>query len=134
VIVSEQSGLDGTNQDDTGDWLEGDSGRSDNGNRDGSSPVATKYSAISLINHAAVKKHGHGVSTDELVNFTDNLHDRMVYRVKGIGHRQYAGKIQAFETYTVDRMVEETLDELADVLAYVNMLTIKFLSAARSVG
>jgi len=64
----------------------------------------------------------------------DNMTDRMVHRVKGVGHQQYARQLQAFETYTVDRMVEETLDELADVLAYVNMLTIKFLSAARGIG
>ena len=132
--MSEHAGLDGTNQDDTSLGLEGDSSRSDNGNRHGSSPITTKYSAVSLINHPAVKLHGRGVSTDELVNFMDNMTDRMVHRVKGVGHQQYARQLQAFETYTVDRMVEETLDELADVLAYVNMLTIKFLSAARGIG
>lgn len=97
----------------------------------GESATATKSSTASLRTHPAVRKHGHGVSTPELVNFMDNLHNRMIERVKGIGQDQYGGHIQKFETYTTDRLISETLDELADCLAYTGMLAIKLLSAVK---
>lgn len=97
----------------------------------GEGSTTTKTSTAYLRQHPAVRKHGHGVSTPELVNFMDNLHNRMIERVKGIGQQQYGGRVQKFETYGPDRLVSETLDELADVLAYVGMLTIKLLSAVK---
>lgn len=111
----------------THDWQSRPSERRDPGE---SAPVA-KSSTSYLRDHPAVRKHGHGVSTPELVNFMDNLHNRMIERVKGIGQQQYGGRVQKFETYGPDRLVSETLDELADVLAYVGMLTIKMLSAVK---
>ena len=111
----------------THDWQSRPSQRDDHGD---SAPV-TRTSTAALRTHPAVRKHGHGVSTPELVNFMDNLHNRMIERVKGIGQQQYGGRVQKFETYGPDRLVSETLDELADVLAYVGMLTIKLLSAVK---
>lgn len=111
----------------TYDWLRQPTVRRDIGE---SAPVA-KSSTSSLREHPAVRKHGHGVSTPELVNFMDNLHNRMILRVKGIGQDQYGGRVQKFETYTTDRLISETLDELADCLAYTGMLAIKLLSAVK---
>ena len=87
-----------------------------------------------LIDHPAVRCHGKGVQTEELVNFIDCLNNRVVARVRGTGAEQYAREQQAFEKYPTQRLVEETLDELADVIAYTAMLSIKLLAAVREAG
>ena len=87
-----------------------------------------------LIGHPAVRRHGKGVPTEELVNFIDCLNNRVVARVRGTGAEQYAREQQAFERYPTQRLVEETLDELADVIAYTAMLSIKLLAAVRDGG
>lgn len=84
-----------------------------------------------LIDHPAVKFHGKGVATEDLVNFIDCMNTRVVGRVRGTGAEQYAREQQAFERYGIDRLVEETLDELADVIAYTAMLCIKLLAAVK---
>lgn len=84
-----------------------------------------------LIEHPAVKRHGRGVATEDLVNFIDQMANRTVSRVRGTGAEQYAREVQAFERYGIDRLVEETLDELADVIAYTSMLCIKLLASVR---
>lgn len=103
-------------------WQAGPAKRDDHG----ASPVRK-----ALIEHPAVRLHGRGVPTEELVNFIDCLNTRVVGRVRGTGAEQYAREQQAFERYGVHRLVEETLDELADVIAYTAMLSIKLLAAVR---
>lgn len=78
-----------------------------------------------------MRRHGRGVLTEDLVNFIDCMNTRVVERVRGTGAEQYAREQQAFERYGIDRLVEETLDELADVIAYTSMLCIKVLAAVR---
>ena len=87
-----------------------------------------------MIDHPAVRCHGKGVQTEELVNFIDCLNNRVVARVRGTGAEQYAREQQAFARYPTQRLVEETLDELADVIAYTAMLSIKLLAAVRDGG
>lgn len=106
----------------TYNWQRGPENRHDHDN--GSSRKA-------LIDHPAVVRHGRGVPTEELVNFIDCLSNRVVARVRGTGAEQYAREQQAFERYPTQRLVEETLDELADVIAYTAMLSIKLLAAMR---
>lgn len=84
-----------------------------------------------MIDHPAVRLHGRGVATEDLVNFIDRMTTRTVNRVRGTGAEQYAREVQAFERYGTDRLIEETLDELADVIAYTSMLCIKLLAAVR---
>ena len=84
-----------------------------------------------LIEHPAVRRHGRGVMTEDLVNFIDCMNNRVVARVRGTGAEQYAREQQAFEKYPTQRLVEETLDELADVIAYTSMLCIKLLASVR---
>lgn len=104
------------------DWQRGPEDWNDHG---------TGTSRSTLINHPAVRLHGRGVATDDLVNFIDQMTNRTVNRVRGTGAEQYAREVQAFERYGTDRLIEETLDELADVIAYTSMLCIKLLAAVR---
>lgn len=107
------------------DWQRGPGERDDHG---------TGAARKALIEHPAVRRHGKGVPTEELVNFIDCLNTRVVNRVRGTGAEQYAREVQAFEKYPTQRLVEETLDELADVIAYTAMLSIKLLAAVREAG
>lgn len=76
--------------------------------------------------------HGRGVSTSSLVSFMEDLHEIVIGRVTSIGAEQYEmNNTQRFETYSQSRMLSEIVDELADCIAYIGMLTIKIMAAGR---
>lgn len=79
---------------------------------------------MSFSNHPAVTKLGDGVSSVELSDFIGQLAERTRRRVLGVGHDQYGGEIQKFETMDPEVIYEELLDEIADVYAYSAFLAI----------
>lgn len=86
-----------------------------------------------LMEHAAVVKHGQGVSSDELASFTECLASLAQSRIKGVGHEQYdvAGE-QEFESRSPAETAEYVLEELADGMAYMAMSAIKVLAILRA--
>lgn len=87
-----------------------------------------------LDQHPAVTDHGSGVYSSDLADFVRALGEAAASRIEGIGNEQYSdgeGKPQKFETMSVDHMYNELLDELADVFAYLSMITIKILNTRK---
>lgn len=79
---------------------------------------------MSLRHHAAVAQLGEGVSSVELADFIRQVADRTAQRVITVGETQYGGRIQQFETKSVEEIYDELLDEVADVYAYAAMLAV----------
>lgn len=67
-----------------------------------------------------------GMSSYELADHIQALTLRARERIMGVGMRQYDDGIagQRFESYTVERLLNELQDELLDVINYVGMLSI----------
>lgn len=78
--------------------------------------------------HPAVRKHGNGMSSDDLASFTECLASFAQSRIKGTGADQYAqdGR-QQFEDMTIEELQEYLLEEVADIFAYGAMIAIKAL-------
>lgn len=66
------------------------------------------------------------MTSRELANHVQALTLRARERILGVGMRQYDDGVagQRFESYTVDRLLNELQDELLDVINYVAMLSI----------
>jgi NTP pyrophosphatase (non-canonical NTP hydrolase) len=66
------------------------------------------------------------MSSYELADHIQALTLRARERIMGVGMRQYDDGIagQRFESYTVERLLNELQDELLDVINYVGMLSI----------
>lgn len=83
-----------------------------------------------LLGHPAVGKHGEGVTSAELADFTRSLSGLSQARVMGTGHQQYAtGKLQRFEELSPAELGRELLEELADAMNYLAMVGIKAADA-----
>lgn len=117
-------------------WVPSDSHIGDTLGDAGYDPSVFKYptpNTDNLIGHPAVRKHGQGVSSGELANFTECLASMAQSRVMGTGREQYAiGPGQEFEVRTPYQMAEYMLEELADVINYASMSAIKVLALIRA--
>lgn len=82
-----------------------------------------------LTSHAAVQSHGAGTSTPELADFIRILTEASINRVASVGDEQYnVNGLQKFETMSIDRVVDELLDEVYDCQSYLAMLAIKVIA------
>lgn len=82
-----------------------------------------------------MKSHGEGISGPDFVSFIETFGDYVRTRVEGVGQRQYFdGVKQRFELFSASELIDETLDELADVVAYSNMLAVKLLALKAKVA
>lgn len=76
-----------------------------------------------------MKAHGDGISGVDFSSFIESFADYARGRAEGIGQRQYFdGAKQRFEFYSAKDLIDETLDELADVVNYSAMLAVKLLA------
>lgn len=89
----------------------------------------------SLNDDAAVISYGSGVSSSDLAAFTRSIADAAARRIEGVGDEQYGqGELQKFETATVDHYVDELIDEVADIQAYLAIIVLKVLALRRRNG
>lgn len=88
-----------------------------------------------LSEHPAVRDHGSGVYSSDLADFTRALAEAAASRIEGVGDEQYnTGELQKFETRDIDQYVNELLEELADVMSYLSIITIKILALRQKAG
>lgn len=90
-----------------------------------------------LSEHPAVRDHGSGVYSSDLADFTRALAEAAASRMEGIGDAQYGQDeygLQKFETRDIDQYVNELLEELADVMSYLSIITIKILALRQKAG
>lgn len=78
-----------------------------------------------LDGHEAVRQHGQGVDPSDLANYITLLGDFAAERVLGVGAEQYGGRLQKFETKSVEDLRRDALEEAADLVAYAAMILIK---------
>jgi hypothetical protein len=78
-----------------------------------------------LEGHEAIRQHGKGVDPDDLADYIGLLGDFAAERVKGIGADQYGGRLQRFETKSLEDLRRDALEEAADLVAYAAMILIK---------
>ena len=81
-----------------------------------------------LTEHPAVVNHGSGVYSSDLADFTRALAEAAALRMEGVGDEQYGGEVQKFETESIGKYVDELLEEIADIFAYVSIIAIKALA------
>jgi hypothetical protein len=82
-----------------------------------------------LNEHPAVVNHGSGVYSSDLADFVRALAEASATRIEGVGDEQYnTGELQKFEVNSVDQYVNELLEELADVMSYLAIITLKILA------
>lgn len=85
--------------------------------------------AANLNMSDAVLMHGDGTTTEVLDEFVGLWADYCRGRIRGNGAEQYADiNGQAYERMTIDRLINELVDELADVSNYAAMLAVKIMS------
>lgn len=76
-----------------------------------------------------MESHGDGTSTPELADFIRILTEASIARVTGTGDEQYhLDGLQRYETLSLDRMVDELLDEVYDIQSYLAMIAIKIIA------
>ncbi len=69
----------------------------------------------------------YGMTTEQLAESQRRFTSYARLRLSGTGHREYSrGDHQSFEDMSLHRLIDETLDELADTINYVAMLAISF--------
>lgn len=69
----------------------------------------------------------YGMTTEQLSESQRRFTSYARLRLSGTGHREYSrGDHQSFEDLSMHRLIDETLDELADTINYVSMLAISF--------
>ena len=89
----------------------------------------------SLADHTAVIRHGAGVYSEDLADFTRQLADIAASRIEGVGAEQYAtGELQKFETEPLDQYINELVEEVADIFAYASIITLKAIALKRTIG
>jgi len=82
-----------------------------------------------LAAHPAVQKHGDGVSSAELADFTSTLSQLAADRVLTVGHQDYGqGQRQRFEGLSGPDLAREMLEEAADAINYLAMAAIRMLA------
>lgn len=85
------------------------------------------------MNHPAVLKHGKGLSSADLASFVEAMSSLSQSRIKGIGADQYEdGGSQQFEGMSEQELIEYFLEEMADGINYLAMLSIKVLAVMRA--
>ena len=88
-----------------------------------------------LLRHPAVQKHGDGVSSEELASFIGYFSTFARNRILGSGKEQYEkDSHQVFEDLTPSQITLAALEEFADGINYLGMITIKMLSAYRALS
>lgn len=93
-------------------------------------PSSDVYLLEDLREHDAVRRHGKGVTSEELASFVEVLADLGQSRIKGTGAEQYGqGGKQKFESMTHDELVTGLIEELSDAQNYLAMIAIKALAA-----
>ena len=109
------------------DWVAGTGSQQKDGRRSGDGPASTF-----LADHDAVKWHGLGMESPELANFVEAFGSYVQGRILTTGKDQYEDDGgQRFEEMSLAELLDESLDELADVVAYASMLAIKLLAVRR---
>lgn len=78
-----------------------------------------------LSRHAAIQRHGSGITSEDLSDFIMSIARMSAARVQGIGQEQYGGEIQKFETMSSEEIFQGLLEEVADIFAYASFLAIK---------
>lgn len=128
--MGDKSGLGAAPQDLDGSWARGGSyGRLERA----CSPA--RPASADLSEREAVKHHGEGISTDDFVSFHEAFTDYSASRIRGVGQKQYFdGQRQRFEVFSGAELIDETLDELADVVNYAVMLGVKLLALREKVA
>jgi hypothetical protein len=67
------------------------------------------------------------VTSEELADEVQNTIERVRGRITGVGDEQYSiGGNQKFESMHILQLIDETLAELDDVVAYAVMVGIRF--------
>lgn len=86
-----------------------------------------------LAHHPAVQKHGSGVSSAELADFTSTLSQLAHSRILTVGHEQYGTTArQRFENLSAADLAREMLEEAADAINYLAMASIRMLALANA--
>ncbi len=85
-----------------------------------------------LNEHPAVVDHGTGVYSSDLADFVRALSEAAASRIEGVGDEQYnTGELQKFEVESIDQYLNELLEEVADIMSYLSIITIKILAFRR---
>jgi len=89
----------------------------------------------SLADHTAVIRHGAGVYSEDLADFVRQLADVAATRILTVGDEQYNDPIepQKFETATIEKYLDELVEEVADMFAYASIIVLKAIALKRTI-
>lgn len=88
----------------------------------------------SLLDERAVEVYGQGTKSAEVASFIRALGEAAAQRVTGIGDEQYSSRDgQQYEYEPLSVYLDELLDEVTDVMAYLAIITIKIMAYAKRV-
>lgn len=130
--VIDTSGDEGTDETNPAPWLPGVGIVKLTPHVPGVPPVTAHSYMDDLYAHPAVRKHGQGMTSEDLASFVEVLGSLAQSRVKGIGHEQYSmPDRQKFEDLSPEALAEYALEEYADAVSYAAMGAIKMLALLR---
>lgn len=105
----------------------------------GESPLITEADWLGYRNTRQDKREDHrlgqstpppvsppyGMTSEQLATYQRRFTTYARMRITGTGHREYSnGTRQTFEDMSVHRLIDESVDELADLVNYATMLSI----------
>lgn len=80
------------------------------------------------------------MTTEELLDRMVTIHERVADRVEGIGSNQYSrsftdgSNLQAFEEKPLELIINDTLEEIQDAIAYLMFLHIRVERLRKALG
>jgi len=80
------------------------------------------------------------MTTEELLDRMVTIHEKVASRVEGIGDHQYSktftdgSNLQAFEDKPLDLIMNDTLEEVQDAIAYLMFLHIRIERLRKALG
>jgi hypothetical protein len=80
------------------------------------------------------------MTTEELLDRMISIHEKVAVRVEGIGDHQYSktftdgSNLQAFEEKPLELIIQDTLEEIQDAIAYLMFLHIRVERLRKALG